>query len=83
MMLIDRCDGAVPPGRRARFSRDVLTKAEQETALLVVAGRSNKNIAEQLCLSVRTVEGRLQRLYLKLGVNNREQLRTKLDAVQI
>lgn len=48
--------------------------AERRAAVLAAAGRSNKEIAESLFLSVRTVEGRLQRVYEKFGVTGRAEL---------
>ncbi|GFG95649.1 hypothetical protein MTIM_15280 [Mycobacterium timonense] len=42
--------------------------------LLVAAGLSNRQIADRLVISVRTVEGHLYRLFTKLGVNHRDQL---------
>jgi DNA-binding CsgD family transcriptional regulator/energy-coupling factor transporter ATP-binding protein EcfA2 len=47
---------------------------ERQIALLVVAGLSNRQIADQLCVSVRTVEGHLYRLFTKLDINSRDQL---------
>lgn len=41
-------------------------------------GLSNRDIAQKLCLSVRTIENRLQRVYLELGVTGRGQLRDAL-----
>jgi hypothetical protein len=37
--------------------------------------------SEQLSLSVRTVEGRLQQVYDKLGINGRKELRAQLTSV--
>lgn len=47
---------------------------ERQIANLVVAGLSNRQIAERLVVSVRTVEGHLYRLFTKLGINTRDQL---------
>jgi DNA-binding CsgD family transcriptional regulator len=47
---------------------------EREIAVLVAAGLSNRQIADRLVVSVRTVEGHLYRLFTKLGINNRDQL---------
>jgi DNA-binding CsgD family transcriptional regulator len=55
-------------------SREQLTPAERETALLAVSGRTNREIAEELHLSVRTVDNRLQRIYAKLGISRRSDL---------
>ncbi|GAB4936424.1 hypothetical protein MAHJHV45_46980 [Mycobacterium avium subsp. hominissuis] len=40
----------------------------------MAAGLSNREIADRLVISVRTVEGHLYRLFTKLGINNRDQL---------
>jgi DNA-binding CsgD family transcriptional regulator len=82
-VLLDRCQGAVLLGSQTRSARGVLTRAEQEAALLAAAGRSNRSIADELCLSVRTVEGRLQRVYTKLGVTSRDELGAKLSTVRL
>ncbi|WP_244185680.1 helix-turn-helix transcriptional regulator [Mycobacterium marseillense] len=47
---------------------------ERQIVLLVAAGLSNRQIADRLVISVRTVEGHLYRLFTKLGVNHRDQL---------
>jgi ATP/maltotriose-dependent transcriptional regulator MalT len=47
---------------------------ERQIVSLVAAGLSNREIAERLVISVRTVEGHLYRLFTKLGVNSRDQL---------
>ncbi|MBA3741700.1 helix-turn-helix transcriptional regulator, partial [Sporichthya sp.] len=68
------CEGAVTPALAPVASREQLTAAERETALLAVAGRTNREIAEELHLSVRTVDNRLQRIYAKLGISRRSDL---------
>lgn len=47
-----------------------LTKSEIQILTLIVAGRSNKQIAKLLCRSQRTVEYHRCRLMGKLNVNN-------------
>ncbi|HZE16914.1 MAG TPA: LuxR C-terminal-related transcriptional regulator, partial [Mycobacterium sp.] len=47
---------------------------ERDIAMLVEAGLSNRQIADRLVVSVRTVEGHLYRIFAKLGINNRDQL---------
>ena len=47
---------------------------EREIANLVAAGLSNKEIADRLVVSVRTVEGHLYRTYTKLDISDRGQL---------
>ncbi|BAL88392.1 putative LuxR-family transcriptional regulator [Actinoplanes missouriensis 431] len=58
---------------------DALTPHQRMVAELVAAGLTNKQIAERLHLSPRTVASHLYRLYPELGVRNRHQLRTLLD----
>lgn len=53
---------------------DALTEREKQIATLVSSGYSNKQIADQLVLSVRTVENHLYRAMNKLGVSAREDL---------
>jgi len=43
-------------------------------ALRAATGRSNKQIASAMYLSVRTVENRLQPVYEKLGASGRHEL---------
>ena len=59
------------PALQAVDVRARLTPAERETASLAAGGRTNKEIARQLVLSSRTVENRLQRVYVKLGISGR------------
>lgn len=51
-----------------------LTLTEQQVAGLVADGSSNREIAQRLHLSVKTVEGTLTRIYRKTGVRSRTQL---------
>lgn len=66
-------------GRRAA-DPDVLTDAERRIALLVAAGRSNKEVAAELHLSVKTVEVTLTRVYRKLAVRSRSELAAQFAA---
>jgi DNA-binding CsgD family transcriptional regulator len=71
---------AVAGGRR-RISRSPLdlTAQEQRVADLAAAGRSNREIAQFLSVSGRTVESHLTRVYAKLGVHSKRELMTKAD----
>ena len=51
-----------------------LTSAERRVAELAAAGRSNREIADELVVSVRTVESQLSAVYVKLGVRGRAAL---------
>jgi DNA-binding NarL/FixJ family response regulator len=53
---------------------DLLTEREQEVLVLVLEGRSNAQIAEELLLSGNTVKTHLSSIYRKLSVSSREEL---------
>jgi DNA-binding CsgD family transcriptional regulator/tetratricopeptide (TPR) repeat protein len=55
-----------------------LTGTEARIAGLVREGATNREIATQLFLSVKTVEATLTRVYRKLGVRSRTQLSSRL-----
>jgi DNA-binding CsgD family transcriptional regulator len=64
-------------GRRAGGGE--LTPSERQVVDLAVDGRSNKEIATALFVSVYTVEAHLTHAYAKLGVRSRTQLARRLD----
>ncbi|MFD9704679.1 helix-turn-helix transcriptional regulator [Lentzea sp. NPDC059081] len=53
----------------------MLTPAEAEVARLVRTGLGNKEIATRLAMATRTVELHLTRVYRKLGLSGRRELR--------
>jgi len=55
-------------------SPTLLTPQELQVAGLVAGGRSNREVADLLFLSTRTVESHLGRIYRKLGINSRTKL---------
>jgi DNA-binding CsgD family transcriptional regulator len=57
---------------------EALTPQEHEIAMLAAAGLTNKQIAEQLYLSHRTIGAHLHRVFRKLGVTTRAALRDAL-----
>ncbi|MFC6287104.1 LuxR C-terminal-related transcriptional regulator [Nocardioides sp. GCM10027113] len=57
---------------------DGLTPTEARVAAEVARGASNREIAERLFVSVKTVESTLTRVYRKLGVRSRTQLATRV-----
>ena len=64
--------------RQAR--RASLTPREHEVMLRVAAGKLNKVISDELCVSVRTVEVHRARVFDKLGVRSAAELATLLAA---
>jgi DNA-binding CsgD family transcriptional regulator/DNA-binding transcriptional ArsR family regulator len=72
--LLACCEGATTPAVQAITARVSLTPPELDAAYRAAAGRSNKQIAADMYLSVRTVESHLQRAYEKLGVSGRHEL---------
>jgi DNA-binding CsgD family transcriptional regulator len=71
-----RLEAARISGRRA--SGSALTETERRVAELVASGRSNKEVATALFVTVRTVEANLTRIYGKLGVRSRTELARRL-----
>lgn len=70
--LSSRLAGA--QGSRSANNGPRLTWRERETVELVAEGLSNKAIAARLGVSARTVEGHLNHVFVKLGVESRTEL---------
>ena len=71
-----RTAGLEPPHRRGRKGYgDRLSPRERDVVRLVVAGRTNREIAELLFVSPRTVEDHVSRALRKQGVESRSALR--------
>jgi predicted ATPase/DNA-binding CsgD family transcriptional regulator len=66
--------GPGPDGGKNPAARPALTGREGEIAALVAAGLSNREIAERLVISKRTVDAHIEHIYGKLGVSSRIQL---------
>jgi DNA-binding CsgD family transcriptional regulator len=63
-----------------RYATVPLTAQEHEIASLAASGLTNKQIAERLFLSPRTVGGHLHRIFPKLGIATRAALRDALSS---
>jgi DNA-binding CsgD family transcriptional regulator len=57
-----------------------LTRREQQVALLIVRGLSNKEVARELGLSHGTVKLHVHRIFQKTGVRNRYSLIIQMSA---
>jgi DNA-binding CsgD family transcriptional regulator len=64
--------------RHSPLIRDELTAQEEQIARLARDGLSNREIAGTLYLSSRTVEWHMRKVFMKLGISSRIQLRTAL-----
>ncbi len=77
-----RASGESSPKRLPRAS-DRLTPQELQIAQMAAAGMSNREIGQSLFLSHRTVGFHLYRLFPKLGITSRNQLRGALDVEEL
>ena len=68
------------PRRPAIHGHEALTPRELQVASLAAEGLSNREIAEALVVTVKTVEWHLRHTYTKLGVTSRRDLAGKLTA---
>jgi DNA-binding CsgD family transcriptional regulator len=51
-----------------------LTERERQVARMASQGLSNKEVANRLQLSIRTVEGHLYQIFTKMGISSRSEL---------
>lgn len=73
-MLAERQDIAASKPDALGPKTSVLTRREFEIAHLVAGGRSNKDIADQLFISARTVETHVSNILAKLGLTRRKEI---------
>ena len=62
------------PGKAGNSTMENLTSREVEVLKLIVQGYTNKQVADELSISIRTVEGHRANLTDKLGIRSRVDL---------
>jgi NarL family two-component system response regulator LiaR len=62
-----------PTTRQTETPIDVLSEREMEVLKLAVSGKSNKDIADGLNISLRTVQAHMRSIFNKLGVGSRSE----------
>jgi len=67
------------PRRTALSGPDALTPAELRAARMAASGLSNREIAQSLFVSSKTVESHLSQVYAKLSINSRRELAGALE----
>ncbi len=72
--LCEQCEGARTPALESVETLIPLTRRELEIAGLAARGLTNREIAERLDVSARTVDNHLHNAYTKLGVSRRAEL---------
>jgi DNA-binding NarL/FixJ family response regulator len=76
---LERCDRelaacGLAPAKRSEFDPRRLTPQESAVAGLVATGVSNREVATELFVSIKTVQFHLTHIYAKLGINSRCEL---------
>jgi DNA-binding NarL/FixJ family response regulator len=83
---LERCERelrgcGLVPSKRSDFDPTRLTAQEQAVAGLVAAGMSNRQVASELFVSVKTVQFHLTHIYAKLGIGSRAELAARFRDV--
>jgi DNA-binding NarL/FixJ family response regulator len=74
LRLAASCGGATTPAIRSAARPLPVSEREREIGAMAAAGLTNRQIAQRLTVSVRTVEGHIYRACMKLDVSDRDEL---------
>jgi DNA-binding CsgD family transcriptional regulator len=77
--LAAACPGAQTPALRAAATPQPFTARQREIISLAAQGLSNKEIADRLTMSIRSVQGHLFRASQRVGANSRQKLISILE----
>jgi DNA-binding CsgD family transcriptional regulator len=77
--LAAECHGAQTPTLRAAATPQPFTARQREIISLAAQGLSNKEIADRLTMSIRSVQGHLFRASQRVGANSRQKLISILE----
>lgn len=81
---IEQIPDAVEEFKAMKFAQELfLTGRELEVFQEMVAGKSNQQISEELCISMGTVKAHVHNIFQKAGVTHRYELMRKFDAYSI
>jgi DNA-binding CsgD family transcriptional regulator len=85
---VQRCEQelaacGLAPAKRSDFDPSRLTAQELAVARLVAAGMTNRQVASELFISIKTVQFHLTHIYAKLGVGSRAELAAQFRDVPI
>jgi predicted ATPase/DNA-binding CsgD family transcriptional regulator len=75
-------DADAPAAVPATAAGETLTRREREIAILVSEGLTNRQIADQLVISRRTVDSHLEHIRAKLAVSTRSEIGDQLRSIQ-
>ena len=80
--MLSGCDFGPPTYVVRSTTVTPLTAREREIAYLAAEGATNREISERLFLSLRTVENHLSKVFFKLGISSRQELRSVVGPLQ-
>jgi DNA-binding CsgD family transcriptional regulator len=77
-----KAEAATPKGIEHALTLHGITKRERQVVEQICLGKTNKQIADELFISLQTVKDHTHRIYSKLGVKSRMQLVQAMDAAK-